>query len=246
MKAVFFDLYGTLADIWTDEGKPELWQGTADFLSLRGAPYEPDELRTRYLALCDAATAELAAKRPDLGRDGVEIELRDVFRRLWTEKGAEASEERTAGLAALFRALSYTEGPKCIPGAAETLATLRGRGVRVFLLSNAQSCFTRGELAMLSLADAFDGIFLSSDWGCKKPHEAFFRLALERTGLRPDEVLMVGNDPVADMAGAGALGIPGRYLHTRQSPPKGKDFTLPPGCREIAALGELLREGDEA
>ena len=49
----FFDLYGTLIDIRTDEGKPSLWRDAAKFYSLCGASYSASELRERYLAFCD-------------------------------------------------------------------------------------------------------------------------------------------------------------------------------------------------
>ncbi len=235
----FFDLYGTLVDIRTDESKPSLWRGTADFLSLCGAPYTARELRERYLALCAEETAALAAARPELGEAGVEIELREVFRRLLSEKGAEASAGRDADTELLFRALSFRSAPRLMPGARRTLGELRRRGTRVFLLSNAQSCFTMPELRRLGIAEAFDGFFLSSDFGCRKPSPAFFRAAAERAGVAPQEALMVGNDPEADIRGAEAVGMPSRYIHTRQSPPRGGP--LPGCCREIAALEDLLK-----
>ena len=65
----FFDLYGTLVDIWTDEGKASLWRGAARFYSLCGAVYAPRELRERYLPcartrrLCSPPGARSWAKR---------------------------------------------------------------------------------------------------------------------------------------------------------------------------------------
>ena len=91
-------------------------------------------------------------------------------------------------------------------GAKELLSALRTRG-RVILLSNAQSLFTRPELEMLGLADCFDGIYLSSEAGFKKPDPRFYRLALEREGLAPERCLMIGNDPVCDGQGARAVGM---------------------------------------
>ena len=70
----FFDLYGTLIDIRTDEKKPSLWRGLARCYSLGGAPYAPSELRECYLALCAEETAALA-KKSGLGEDEVEISL---------------------------------------------------------------------------------------------------------------------------------------------------------------------------
>ena len=172
-ESCFFDLYGTLVDVWTDERKSSLWRGAAEFCSLCGASYTAPELQARYLALCAEETAALAAAHPELGPEGVEIELRGVFRRLFEEKGVRVSDERTADTALLFRTLSFRRAPRLMKGARQTLAELRRRGTRIFLLSNAQSCFTMPELRRLGIAEAFDGIFLSSDFGARKPAPAF-------------------------------------------------------------------------
>lgn len=237
---VFFDLYGTLVDIETDEARPALWRGFARYLALSGAAYAPSELRARYLALCAEETEALAAAHPALGTAGVEIELRRVFARLFAEGGVEPGAALVEDTAHLFRALSYRRPPRLIRGAARTLAVLRERGVRVCLLSNAQSCFTRAELAMTGLGGSFERIFLSSDYGCRKPSPAFFRAALAETGVSPDEALMVGNDPDTDVGGAMSVGLGSRYLHTRTSPPR--RASLPEGCIEIGSLTDLLRE----
>ena len=220
-KNLFFDLYGTLVDIRTDELKPSLWRGAAEFYSLCGAPYAAAEIRTRYLALC------------------VEIELRNVFRRLFEEKDVPVTATQVEDTAVLFRLLSFCRRPRLMKGAKRTLSGLRRQGARMYLLSNAQSCFTIPELRRLGLLDGvFDGIFLSSDFGSKKPAPAFFNAALAQAGLTASEVLMVGNDPVADIRGADSVGMESRYFHSWQSPPRG--FRLPESCREIMSLEELL------
>ena len=237
----FFDLYGTLVDIRTDENKPSLWRGTAEFYSLCGASYSPDELRERYLTICAEETAALAAVNPALDGTEVEIELRNVFHRLYEEKGVAVSADRVEDTARLFRTLSFCRKPKLMKGAKKTLTGLRQRGARLYLLSNAQSCFTKPELRRLGLLDGvFDGIYLSSDFGVKKPSPAFFRTALTRAGLTGEEVLMVGNDPDADICGAAAVGMASRYIHTWQSPPRGAP--LPETCCEIMSLQDLLND----
>ena len=237
----FFDLYGTLVDIRTDENKPSLWRGTAEFYALCGASYSPDELRERYLALCAEETAALAADNPALDSSDVEIELRNVFRRLYEEKGVAVSEDRVEDTAMLFRTLSFCRKPRLMKGAKKTLTGLRQHGARLYLLSNAQSCFTMPELRRLGLLDGvFDGIFLSSDFGVKKPSPAFFHAALARAGLTGEEVMMIGNDPDADIRGAAAVGMESRHIHTWQSPPRGAP--LPEICREISSLEDLLND----
>ena len=43
-----FDLYGTLVDIHTDEGKAEVWERLSLFYSYYGASYTPEEMRGGY------------------------------------------------------------------------------------------------------------------------------------------------------------------------------------------------------
>ena len=237
----FFDLYGTLVDIRTDEQKLSLWRDLAEFYSLSGASYTPGEIRERYLALCAQETEALAEACPMLGANHVEIELRNVFRRLFEEKGIAVTATQVEDTARLFRALSFCSAPRLMEGAEKTLKGLRQRGAHLYLLSNAQSCFTVPELRRLNLLDGvFDGIFLSSDFGVKKPAPAFFHAALEKAGLPASEVLMVGNDPFADIRGADSIDMKSRYIHSWQSPPRG--FSLPESCREIESLEELLKD----
>lgn len=243
-KNYFFDLYGTLVDIRTDERKPSLWRGAAEFYSLCGASYTAAEIRSRYLGLCAEETEMLAGAHPELGREGVEIELRNVFRRLFEENGISVSEMQVDDTALMFRLLSFSRKPRLMRSVKKTLTGLRQRGARLYLLSNAQSCFTIPELRQLGLLDGvFDGIFLSSDFGSRKPAPDFFHAALTRAGLPASEVLMVGNDPVTDIRGADRVGIESRYIHSWQSPPRG--FALPESCREILSLEELLQDGGQ-
>jgi len=44
--------------------------------------------------------------------------------------------------------------------------------------------------------------------GVSKPDPRIFAVALERTGLRPEQVLHVGDDPGHDVQGARAVGMP--------------------------------------
>ena len=94
------------------------------------------------------------------------------------------------------------------------------------------------EMDKLGLTPCFDGIVLSSDAGVKKPDPAIFEHILSKYGLRPEHCVMIGNDRDADMCGAANLGIAGRYIHTDLSPERWG--SLPPGCREITGLLDLI------
>jgi putative hydrolase of the HAD superfamily len=216
-RVVLFDLYGTLVDIHTDENQPSLWKRTAGFVASHGAAWSPEALRGAYLRLVRAEEARLA--RRDAWIPGVcpEIDLARVFAALYAEKGAEADGALIAETAWFFRRAS-TSHLRLYAGARELLAALRRQRRRVCLLSNAQSLFTRPELALLGLAGDFDGVYISSEAGCKKPDPRFFRLLLAQEGLDAADCLMIGNDPLCDGEGAKAVGMDAYVIRSALSP----------------------------
>ena len=207
--AALLDLYGTLVDIRTDESDPALWRALAAIYAERGAVWTAAELQTAYRLEVRRLEAESAATCP-------EIEIDRVFFALYRQKGVAADDETVAKTAWRFRQLS-TKHIRLYAGAPELLAALQKRG-RVILLSNAQRLFTVPELKMLDLWDRFDAVFLSSDYGCKKPDPAFFRVPLDAFGLDPKRCLMIGNDPFADAAGARAVGMDALCIRSATSP----------------------------
>ncbi len=58
----------------------------------------------------------------------------------------------------------------------------------------------------LGLDSLIDEVHTSAAMGYEKPNRKSFEIALESCG-RPDQVWMVGDNPVADVAGAEAVGI---------------------------------------
>ena len=217
--AFVFDLYGTLVDIRTNEDKPSLWRKLSELYSSMGAHYSPAELKKSYLLAVRQAAGQVQAEGVrKYGEDfWGEIDLTRVFQDLFSEKGVSCSREKAAVIANCFRTLSRDK-LKVYNGVKETLKTLREEGKRVFLLSNAQSDFTRPEIELLELADYFDGILISSEEGCRKPSPVFFRRLTETFGLAPENCLMVGNDVDTDIKGAMAVGMKTLYIHTAISP----------------------------
>ena len=214
--AFLLDLYGTLVDIHTDENQPSLWKRMAGFVLSRGADWEGKALRRAYLEGLRQEEERLRLRDRGLPRAQGEIDLALVFARLYIEKGVRADAALIAETALAFRKASTTR-LRLYAGAKELLAALGQRG-RVILLSNAQSLFTRPELEMLGLTDCFDSIYLSSEAGFKKPDPRFYRLALDREGLKPKDCLMIGNDPICDGEGPRSVGIPAYVIRSGISP----------------------------
>ena len=214
--AFLFDLYGTLVDIHTDENRPSLWKQTAEFMLSRGAARDAEALQRAYLTNVRAEEALLRQRDKALPNAQGEIDLTSVFARLYAEKGVQADHELIAETAWFFRRAS-TSHLRLYAGARELLDALREKG-KVLLLSNAQSLFTRPELDLLELTGCFDGIYISSEAGFRKPDPRFFRLAMKREGLDAGQCLMIGNDPLCDGQGARDAGMASYIIRSALSP----------------------------
>lgn len=211
---VLFDLYGTLVDIRTDENDPDAWEALRDFLDETGAHYDnADQLRDRFMGARALSSVVPAGRDPAF----YEPDLLPTYRAMFSLRGMRVGERLSRKAAWVFRQAS-TRLIWLYPGALDMLKLLRSRGLRIILLSNAQSCYTRPELAMLGLADVFDDILISSEEHVRKPGAEFFTRALSRAGTTADRTVMVGNAEDNDILGARNVGIDGVYLRTGISP----------------------------
>jgi putative hydrolase of the HAD superfamily len=100
-------------------------------------------------------------------------------------------------------------GRRLFDDALPTLQWLKGRGVRLAIVTNRAfgGSHFQQELAACGLADLFDGIAVSCTVGYMKPHPEIFRAALAQIHAAPERAAHVGDSLVADVAGAQALGI---------------------------------------
>jgi len=110
--------------------------------------------------------------------------------------------------------------------------------VQVGLISNFDAArWGRRLLERLDVQRFFAIDVFSEDLGLRKPHPAVFLEATTMLGLDPRSCLMVGDDPKADIAGAGDLSIQTAWIR-----PPGTSY--PTGVRtpdwEVEHLRELL------
>jgi len=222
LRAAFFDVGDTLVEGW----KP------------------PDELRAMLRAALVAAFGErdwydrfTAAdlERPDpadLGHPDRQDTL-GWFARWFAAEGIQCDIDidRLRVVAAI--PLETVSRP--VPGAGDALRWCKGQGLRVVLVTNTLS---RGDAEVLrdwervGLADHLDGIVSSHSTGWRKPHPAMFERALGLAAVRPDEAVMIGDDPIADIRGAGRLGLRTVYRRTTTRP-------LPADVRPDAVVDDL-------
>lgn len=223
---LIFDLYGTLVDIHTEENDA-VWEHTAIYYGFYGANYTAKELQTAF-------QASMAGRQANAGQSYEcfpDLPCEESFAQLFRDRDITENADTLGFHAAqLFRILSI-EYIKVYDGVVDALKALREKGYRLWLLSNAQRAFTAYELRHLRLDILFDGIYISSDYGCRKPDQRFFRALLEEQNLDISKCLMIGNDRDTDIAGAKAMGLDTLYMHTNITPPGqcAADPSLNPG-----------------
>ena len=211
-----FDLYGTLADTHTNEGKHYLWNKLSAFFSAYGAIYTPSELKKAYFQYVKEEEAKSTIPY-------AEIQLDVVFEQLFSAKGVKADRHLIEAVGNIMRILSR-DYIKLYDGVMEFLLDLKKKGKGVYLLSNAQRLFTESELKVLGIYDLFDGIYISSDKGVKKPSPEFMEMLLKEYNLDKSKSIMIGNDCGSDIAVANACGMDSLFIHANISPPLPKEI----------------------
>jgi HAD superfamily hydrolase (TIGR01549 family) len=96
-------------------------------------------------------------------------------------------------------------------GAAQALLeTLRGRGYKTGLVSNAwpePARLLRADAARYGLAPLFDTMVFSDEVGAMKPEPEIFLRALADLGVEPGEAIYVGDRLESDVKGAAGVGM---------------------------------------
>lgn len=173
-----------------------------------------DALARRGVIVAAAALAEAeprAKKKFDVGENirGTSDQQRSwpYFNLVLTEAGVALSEATAESLDELHDYHKTSNLWETVPAdVPPALATLRSRGYRLVVVSNANGRL-RHLFERVGLIGAVDALFDSCDEGVEKPDPRFFNIALERTGSTADTTVHVGDLYHVDVAGARAAGI---------------------------------------
>lgn len=122
---------------------------------------------------------------------------------------------------------------RCIPqvtlieGVENTLQQLKSQGYRLSIISNAAfSPFLTWTLTHFGVKDYFEDILVSADVGVRKPNPEIFKIALDRMGLAPHEVVYIGDDFEKDVVGSIQFGMQAIWFHPAgDGPPPNSQVT---------------------
>ncbi len=226
IRAVFFDLYGTLAGF--SPSRYEIQSSACAHFDIQVTP--EGVLRGYHLA--DAFMAEQNSTKPMRGLSPTE---RDAFfteyeRRVLEGAGVKVSRERAGEIWRRVREVPYSLS--CFDDVTPTMRALRSRGLTLGLVSNMNR--EGGELLdSLGLTAHMDFAVTSVEVGAEKPHPPIFLAALRKANARPAEVVHVGDQVSSDVEGARGVGI-NPVLLDRDG--NHRDIE---GCPKIDVLSEL-------
>ena len=198
-KAIFFDLYGTLIDILTDENDPWVYSTLSRYLSYRDIKISPKELKKTYFEDIQTRLKQSSESYP-------EVDVYKIFSNMMHRYGNKPySKSAIVDTAVLFRSLTMRRF-EVFQGVYDVLAPLLEK-YELALISDAQWIFTEPEMAMLGLTRFFKFRILSSRFGFKKPDVRLFDMAMKKLMIKAEESVYIGDNPQKDLMGAKKAGM---------------------------------------
>jgi putative hydrolase of the HAD superfamily len=141
---------------------------------------------------------------------------------------APAAEE---AFAVFFRARNAVTLYQDVPA---VLPRLRQR-FRLFTLTNGNA-----DLAVIGIDHHFEGRFAARDVGSLKPAASAFNHVIDKTQLAAHQILFVGDDPIADVQGARAVGMQPVWVNRTRALWSVTDGIQPPTVANLTELEQFL------
>ncbi len=220
IKAILFDINGTLIDINTDESKDEIYRAISHTLTYQGIFMHHREVRDEYYRIMDVQRKTSQEEYPEF--DVVEI-FRELINERFSAPGIIPPDKREwlpLFLAETYRGISRNR-LQLYPGALDVLNDLRPR-YKLAVVSDAQSAWCLPEMRAVGIDGYFDSVIVSGDFGYRKPDSRLFSAALTALDVAPEHCLFVGNDMYRDVYAANKHGIKTVFYSSNQGSKKSK------------------------
>ena len=204
LRALLFDINGTLIDIETDERMEEVYRAIGHFLTYQGISLHRGEVCDLYFQIVKEQLEASTEKYPEF--DVVEA-WREIVRRKGSEYTRALPPEKLQQLPALLAELQRGISRKrlrCYPQGKEVLSQLQQRYL-LAAVSDAQSTYAIPEIRAAGLQQYLDPIVVSGDYGYRKPDVRLFQHALDKLQVLPRHAIFIGNDRYRDIFGAQQL-----------------------------------------
>jgi putative hydrolase of the HAD superfamily len=206
IRAVAYDVNGTLVRILTDDGMEQIFRSIAHFLTYQGIDLHRHQVRDLYFEHMKEQRQASPEEHPEFDAVGIWRSIIQAHQTEFTRAlPAEKLEQMPLFLAEMYRGISRCR-LRLYPHVREVLDVLRER-YPLAAVTDAQSAYARAELHKVGLLHYFDPIIVSGDHGYRKPDRRLFQLALDEMGVAAEHALYVGNDMHRDIFGAQEAGM---------------------------------------
>ena len=213
-KAILFDVYGTLvcSQLGDLNEQARRASGKESFIATAERFGFSEEIGIKWHTWFFEAITTEHKEQEQKGIAPAEVQVDAIWTEMIARAGGDPSVSQPRMLAAYRELMANPVRP--FSGAAQALLQLKKNGILLGLASNSQfyTLPILGKALDIKPDELFNVelIFLSFHLGFSKPSPYFFRLIRTRAlslGLRPEEVLVVGNDCENDVLPAKAQGL---------------------------------------
>ena len=196
IKAVLFDMHGTLVHVENDVTEEEI----SDYLFSRGYEISPQQLRA----------ARAFVSFIDYPKYGYKS-WRSFFSRIFWRLKVKVGSETLQAIVKLLESRPY----KLYSDAAEAVPKAKQVGFKTATVTTI--AYFQFKKAIEPIKKYFDFIMTGYEAGCDKTNPRMYRKVLEILNVKPEEAIMIGDDPPVDVVLPKRLGIKSILLNREKN-----------------------------
>ena len=214
IKAVLFDLYGTLAYVENPVTETEI----SEHLFSKGYEVSPQQLKAAWTFVSFIDYPKYGYKN-----------WRSYFSKIFWRLKVKVNEETLSAIVKLLESKPY----QLYPDAAGAVIKARENGFKTAIVTTI--AYFQFKKAIQPIRNCFDFIMTGYEAGCDKTNPKMYRKVLEILNARPEEAVMIGDDVPIDIILPKKLGINAILLNR-----EGKNVECPQADAVINNLNKAV------
>ena len=188
--------------------------------------HHPEAMREHSLETMRELRAKVAAAYPERDHDMTFMRRRTLFEMFGSTDDSQLHAERA------FEVFYTARNRVTLYEDVEAQLKRLRRQYRLFAVSNGNA-----DLHLCGVAHLFEGHVTAISAGAAKPDPRIFAQLAKEAGVEPQQILHIGDDPLADVVGAMQAGMQAAWLN-RDAKPWPTNLASPE--RTIATLAEII------
>jgi putative hydrolase of the HAD superfamily len=214
LKAVLFDLYGTLAYVKNPLTHTEI----SEYLFSKGYEVSPQQLTAAWTFVSFIDYPKYGYKN-----------WNSYFSRILWRLKVKVDEETLSAIVKLLESKPY----QLYPDTASAVIKAKEKGFKTAIVTTI--AYFQFKKAMQPIREYFDFIMTGYEAGCDKTNPKMYRKVLEILNVKPEEAVMIGDDVPIDIILPKKIGINAMLLNR-----EGKNVQCPQADAVINSLDEAV------